>query len=334
MTTDDEPGSDPFEGLTLDELWATAAAAREPTAEERLARAARERDRLERDDEAAARSWRQRRNRRRRNRAFLLASLLLFGAAVAVADRRGPSPSPWAAPADGGTARLSVDGAWPTPAPATSTEPLGRPADPDASGGTHEFIATQPDGSGPVAYDPCRPIEIVVDERSAPPGGPEIVDRAIERVRGITGLQLRVTGTTTEQPGSDRAAVQQQYGDRWAPVLVSWTDAERTPALAGTVAGLAGSVAVTTADGPTVFATGMVALDAPDLARILQEEREGSTIVEDIVLHELGHLVGLDHVDSTAELMYSEGQEDLHGYQPGDLAGLSRLGQGRCVELL
>ena len=50
--------------------------------------------------------------------------------------------------------------------------------------------------------------------------------------------------------------------------------------------------------------------------------------------HELAHVLGLAHVDSKAELMYPEGQQDLHGYQQGDRSGLTRLGQGDCVELL
>lgn len=334
MTTADD-GRDPFEGLTLDEAWATGAAVREPTAAERLAHAADERDRLEADEEAAARAWRRRRTRRRRSQALVLAGLLVFGAAVAVADRGGPPASTWAAPTDGGTARLTVDGQGPTARPSASSKPLGRPADPDATGGTFAFVATQASGTDPVTYDPCRPIEIVVDARSSPAGTAKIVRRAIDQVHRITGLTLTITGDTTEQPGSTRAAYQpERYGDRWAPVLLAWSDAERTPALAGDVAGLGGSVAIDPTDGPTTYVTGMVALDAPDIARILDEEDQGTRIVEDIVLHELAHVLGLAHVDSKAELMYPEGQQDLHGYQQGDLTGLSRLGQGTCVARL
>ncbi len=333
MTSDDEHELDPFDSLTFDDDWAMGAAVREPPADARMAQAAIERDRLEQEEEAASRAWRRQRRRRRRNAALVLVALLLFVTAVGVADRRDPPGSVWAS-AEGGRAVLSIGGA-PTPRPAGSSEPLGRPADPDASGGTYRFVRTQQSRPDPVTYDPCRPIEIVVDQRSAPDGAPAIVARAIERVERITGLTLTIIEETTEQPGIDRAVYQpDRYGDRWAPVLLAWSDDERTPALAGRVAGVGGSVAVTTVDGPVTYVSGMVALDAPDLQRILDEEDEGSQIVEDIVLHELGHLLGLDHVDSAAELMYPEGQPDVHGYQQGDLTGLSRLGQGACISLL
>jgi predicted Zn-dependent protease len=63
-------------------------------------------------------------------------------------------------------------------------------------------------------------------------------------------------------------------------------------------------------------------------------EPDGERIARDIVLHELGHLVGLAHVDDPSELMYPEGQADLHNYQQGDQTGLTQLGQGPCVARL
>ena len=49
-----------------------------------------------------------------------------------------------------------------------------------------------------------------------------------------------------------------------------------------------------------------------------------------MLLHEFGHVFGLDHVGSSAELMYEDniGRTSLG---QGDLEGLRRLGQGPCV---
>ena len=48
-----------------------------------------------------------------------------------------------------------------------------------------------------------------------------------------------------------------------------------------------------------------------------------------IVQHELGHVLGLDHVDDPGELMYdtSSGRTD---FGPGDLEGLARLAGVPC----
>ena len=53
-----------------------------------------------------------------------------------------------------------------------------------------------------------------------------------------------------------------------------------------------------------------------------------------ILLHELGHLVGLDHVDDWTELMHGGGEPNIIDFGPGDLTGLARLGQGECVPAL
>lgn len=333
MTPDPDRPDDPFEGLTIDDDWVAGATVSEPPARVRAARAALDHEAAEREEQEAL-AWRRRRRRRRKNRALVLGGLLLFSAAVAVADRGDQQATTWAA-ADTGEAAYLTLGGRPTARPASSDAALGTPADPDASGGSFRFAATQPGGTEPVAYDPCRPIEIVVNDDLAPRGASALTEAAVARVADITGLDIVITGTTTEQPGSKRAAYQpDRYGDRWAPVVLAWSDEGQLPALAGNVAGVGGSVATVTSDGPAVYVSGIVALDAPDLERILDDEDDGEQIVSDIVLHELGHLVGLDHVDSTDELMYPEGQPDLHGYQQGDRTGLSRLGQGPCVSLL
>ena len=46
--------------------------------------------------------------------------------------------------------------------------------------------------------------------------------------------------------------------------------------------------------------------------------------------HELAHVVGLNHVDDAAELMYPEGIPGVVAFGPGDLTGLARLGRGQC----
>jgi hypothetical protein len=220
----------------------------------------------------------------------------------------------------------------PTPPPDASSKPLGAPPAPVASG-RYAFVATATDGD-PVAYDPCRPIHYVVNSRTAPPDGSRLLREAIAKVSAATGLVFVADGPTDEPPSDDRAPFQMaRYGDRWAPVLVAWTDPAEVPSLAGDVVGQAGSIPVSlgTNRAPEVFVSGVVSLDGPQIGEEVLPRSAATSRA--IIQHELGHLVGLDHVDDTAELMNPTTSE-LTDWGPGDLQGLARLGRGTCFPSL
>ncbi|SDP09780.1 hypothetical protein SAMN05660199_03144 [Klenkia soli] len=220
----------------------------------------------------------------------------------------------------------------PTPGHEESDEPLGTPpAAPDSD--VYGFIATQDDGVTPVAYDPCRPVEVVLSTDGAPVDAEAMVVDALARMTEVTGLQFRYEGTTDELPGSDRAAYQpDRYGDRWAPVLVGWRTPEQEPALAGDVAGLGGSASAGPEGGPVAYVTGSVTLDGPEYQTLLADGDEA--LGRAILLHELGHVVGLAHVWDEDQLMAATTSGDVLDFADGDLAGLARLGAGACVPQL
>jgi Matrixin len=219
----------------------------------------------------------------------------------------------------------------PTPGHDAARAPRGHPLPPPPGGGAYTFISTQTDGVSPVAYDPCRPLHYVVRPDGTPAGGEEVITAAIARISEVTGLQFIADGATDEPTTSDRPIFQPaRYGDRWAPVLIAWESDVQNPALAGDIVGEGGSTAVSRGDGPQVLVTGTVSLDAGQFPQILHR-RNGTAIARAIVLHELGHLVGLGHVDDDQQLMYPETRGDVLDFAAGDLTGLAAVGSGRCV---
>ena len=207
--------------------------------------------------------------------------------------------------------------------------PLGVPPLPPAGMGGYAFSMTHEDGS-PVAFDPCRAIHYVVRRDGEPQGGHELLTSAFSQLSAATGLQFVDDGITHEAPSETRAPYQPEtYGDRWAPVLIVWSSAEETPMLAtGCSAGRG-----RTASGPGTtrsmrLVSGLAVFNGGALGQQLATGDDSKA--RSVLLHELGHLVGLAHVPDPYQVMYDTNAYPLTTYRAGDLRGLEQLGRGPC----
>lgn len=186
-----------------------------------------------------------------------------------------------------------------------------------------EFVDT----SGAAArWDPCTPIHYVVDPAYAPAGAMVDVSEAFARLHAVSGLTFALDGTTQERPTRGRQAYQPTvYGHAWAPVLISWSPPSGTDLLsepkaeAVTVPVAVGSKSRT--GGGSIVSAEVVL----NTARQLPVGFGPGPSEGEVLMHELGHAVGLGHVNNIGDAMYPT-VRGLASYGPGDREGFAAVG--------
>jgi len=202
-------------------------------------------------------------------------------------------------------------------APEGPTPPVAGPAQ-DPAG--YKFLQVDARTGEPIRFNPCGQVQYVVNPAGAPPGGLTAVNQAIARLSEATGIDFVAGGLTSETPSVQRGNYQpDRYGDRWAPVLVGWLPLGKPAGPERGLAGVGGPGPAVQDGGTWVYVTGDVTLNsdadipAPDLTGVL--------------MHELGHVVGLDHSTRTDQIMFPGGDASRAAWGQGDLAGLEKVGR-------
>lgn len=209
------------------------------------------------------------------------------------------------------------------PAPGT-TEPTDQVAGPIGPADAYTLFDTGRPGSV-FRWDPCRPVRYRVHLGEAPAHVAAVVARAVGRLSAATGLTFEDLGLTA------------YTGSAGDPTQAGWpTDTDLLLTVAGErdVPELAGA--------PVGYATLHRSAWSGADARIQRAEvvlereylRSGDSTgaeagdVGQLVMHELGHAVGLAHSADRTQVMYPRIGGDRLDYQAGDLSGLARVGAG------
>jgi hypothetical protein len=178
----------------------------------------------------------------------------------------------------------------------------------------------------PLRWDACSPIRFRINLRDAPSGAQQDIEHALDILSDASGLDLLLEGLTEEAPDPERPLVEPDgSGWRWRPVLIAWAHPD-THGSGLTAADRAVALPVAVRDGDREsYVTGQVVLNAarPDLVPGFADR---STAVGATLLHELGHVLGLDHVDDPGQLMSVDPGSGPVTLGSGDLAGLQRIG--------
>ncbi len=207
--------------------------------------------------------------------------------------------------------------------------PGAPPAESTAPGGSVDafaFTATSP--AGVLArWNPCVPVRYRTNLAGAPGTLAADVTGALARLSRATGLTFIDAGPTTYP---SRFVPTTQVRPEDADLVIAVLPEVALPALAGDTVGFGGftylpsTMRVTRAD--LVLEQEYVASAPPGFA-----DSGGSAGL--LLLHELGHTVGLAHSTDPTQVMYPSMLPKIRPtYQNGDLSGLARVGAtGGCL---
>lgn len=216
----------------------------------------------------------------------------------------------------------------------------GDRASPAPAGPGYTFLNANRSGT-PVRWDPCTPIQYRTDLTGAPPYAAQDLAAGLRQVSAATGISFVNDGSTSvfpSGPATSGSAAPSSAGPtttgQQAPVVIAWATPAETSTLPTLPAGAAPNglgratpvEMVDPKSGYAVYVTGTVIIEA---GADKLPSGFGPGGVGNVILHELGQLMGLGPIDDPGEIMNPTVVPTMSGaFGRGDLAGLHRLGAG------
>ena len=185
----------------------------------------------------------------------------------------------------------------------------------------------------PVRWNPCTALHWRFRTVGAPTGALAVVKAAVARIASASGTTWRYDGTSTATPGTGWLP---KTSNSVPPVLIGWTDAGHSDLLRGAAKNVLGMTRTSWLEvddhrghRAAAIRAAVIALDRTDSLPLT-----GRASWKAVLLHELGHAMGLAHATDGHQLMYPVLSPGLTDLQAGDLAGLVKVGRtAGCITL-
>jgi hypothetical protein len=163
----------------------------------------------------------------------------------------------------------------------------------------------------------CAPVHLVVNPADGPPDALAAVEAAADALSEASGLPVVVDGPTEAAPSADWPQVGR-------PVLVAWA----APGT-GQLGASGKSGAATSAWVGDRYVSGLVVLNSEHID--LMRTGYGGDRTGALLLHEVGHVLGLGHVDDPTQVMYPTVGAAIT-LEGGDRTGLAAVGTDACSD--
>jgi hypothetical protein len=236
--------------------------------------------------------------------------------------------------ASSGTTSAHGVPASPDPSPADPTPAVAPPVGtgggwgPTAADPGYTFL--YPDGTGGTRarWNPCAAVRWAANLSDAPANALSDAQEAVGEVSQATGIPFTYAGTTDAVPNPNGAGGQLPAG---IDAVIAWLP-RAAFATSTAEAGYGGNWWEPASGSTERIYQGYVIVNG-DLAHGFLRPGFGPGYSEGhLLLHELGHMMGLGHTQDPAAIMNSQQGPLSHGtYGGNDLQGLHVLGAGPCV---